>query len=732
MYSVLAIYQSFMVLGCIFFVIIMMGQRESNLSKLMLCIGFLGAIQNAGYLLELVSQDLGEAMVAVRMEYLGGAFITTFLFVFVARYCGYNVPKQLEALMFGLDGLVLLCIWGYKHTTLYYNSVTFVTDRQIPYLVLGRGPLYYIFLVQLIVQLVGCFIFTIQANRRSQKGGMKLNVLTLGICCIFPIVGIIFSLSRIIKGFDVVPGFEALGILGFGIVIVFYHVFDLSISAHEEVIRSMDEAVLILDADGGFIEANDKAEELFHVLTCYKKGEKVSEENLKDVFTDNNNFEYSNRDHSFEVHVNKIWNKRILAGYAIVFMDVTENKKQLQQMRILKANAEKANRAKSEFLARISHEIRTPINAVLGMNEMVLRESKEPEIKKYSMDIKSSAQVLLGIINDILDFSKIESGKLEIIPAEYELNSMLNDLFNMFSLRTQEKGLKFDVIVDPKLPSKLYGDDIRIRQVLGNFLTNAVKYTEKGTVTLELAGRTEGENVVLHFTVKDTGIGIKQDNMSKLFLAFERFDEAKNRNIEGTGLGMNISAQLLKLMGADLKVESVYGKGSTFRFDLRQRIIDEEPIGSFQERARKAVREHVYHASFTAPEGEILLVDDNRVNRKVFCGLLKQTMVKIKDVGSGKECLDEVTKKHYDMIFLDHMMPEMDGIETMSRMKQLQNNLCADTPVIMLTANAIVGAKEHYLAEGFEDFLAKPIVQEKLEKIMVHWMPPEKMHINDM
>ena len=397
-------------------------------------------------------------------------------------------------------------------------------------------------------------------------------------------------------------------------------------------------------------------------------------------------------------------------------------------MQTLKVNAEKANMAKSEFLARMSHEIRTPISAVLGMNEMVLRESKDTEIKKYSMDIKSSAQALLGIINDILDFSKIESGKLEIIPAEYELNSMLNDLFNMFSLRTQEKGLKFDVIVDPKLPSKLYGDDIRIRQVLSNFLSNAVKYTEKGTVTLELAGRTEEDNVILHFTVKDTGIGIKQENMSKLFLAFERFDEEKNRNIEGTGLGMNISAQLLKLMGADLKVESVYGKGSSFSFDLRQRILEEEPIGSFQERARKAAREHVYQASFTAPEGEILLVDDNRVNRKVFCGLLKQTKVKIKDVGSGKECLEEVAKKHYDMIFLDHMMPEMDGMETMSRMKQLQDNQCMDTPVVMLTANAIMGAREHYLAEGFDDFLAKPIVQDKLEKIMVQWMPPEKIN----
>lgn len=730
MFSFLVIYQIFMVLGCIFFVILMMRQRESGLSKLMLCIGFLGAIQNAGYLLELVSQDIGEAMVAVRMEYLGGAFITTFLFVFVVRYCGYTVPRKLEALMFGLDGFALLCIWCYKHTNMYYKTVTFVMDGVVPHLVLERGPFYYIFLIQLIIQLVGCFLITIHANRRSQKGRLKLNVLTLGICCIFPIVGLVFSLSRVIDGFDVVPGFEALGILGFGIVIIFYHVFDLSISAHEEVIKSMDEAVLILDADGGFIEANDKAEELFHILSSYKKGDSVSEESLKDVFADKNNFEYTNGNHSFEVHVNKIWNKRILAGYALVFMDVTENKLQLQQMQTLKANAEHANRAKSEFLARMSHEIRTPINAVLGMNEMVLRESKEPEIKKYSMDIRSSAQTLLGIINDILDFSKIESGKLEIIPAEYELNSMLNDLFNMFSLRTQEKGLKFDVVVDPNLPSKLYGDDIRIRQVLSNFLSNAVKYTDKGTVTFTLSGRKEEDSVILHFMVSDTGIGIKQENMSKLFLAFERFDEMKNRYIEGTGLGMNISAQILKLMGADLKVESIYGKGSSFSFDLRQRIIVEEPIGSFQERARKAAEEHVYHTSFTAQEGEILLVDDNRVNRKVFCGLLKQTKVQIKDVGSGKECLEEVRKKHYDVIFLDHMMPEMDGMETMNRMKQMQDNLSADTPVVMLTANAIMGARENYLAAGFDDFLAKPIEQDKLDKIMLQWMPPEKIQSN--
>ncbi len=378
----------------------------------------------------------------------------------------------------------------------------------------------------------------------------------------------------------------------------------------------------------------------------------------------------------------------------------------------------------------MSHEIRTPINAVLGMNEMVLRESTEEDVKKYSMDIKTSAHALLGVINDILDFSKIESGKMEIMPAEYEFNSMLNDLYNIFSLRTQEKGLRFDVSVDSSLPSKPYGDDLRIRQVLVNLLTNAVKYTRKGTVSFEVTGERDGADVVLHFTVRDTGIGIRQEDIPKLFSAFERIDEEKNRNIEGTGLGMNISLQLLKLMNTDLHVESVYGEGTRFFFALRQGVVNAEPIGNFQERARKAAKEHSYHASFTSPEGEILLVDDNRVNRRVFCGLLKQTQIKITDVGSGRECLDHIRQKHYDMIFLDHMMPEMDGMETMQRMREMADNLCKDTPVIMLTANAIVGAKEQYMEAGFDDFLAKPIDQSKLERLMMHWMPQEKIHSN--
>ena len=730
MFSFLVGFQILMVLGCFCFVILMTRQRENMLSKLMLCLGFFGAIQNAGYLLELLSRDIGEGMIAVRVEFMGGAFMSTFLFMFVARYCGYNLSAKLEALMLGLDGVVLLCIWGYRYTPIYYSRVSFVTEGLFPHLILEKGPLHYVFLVHMFIHMIGCFVMTYQTNRRIGKGKININLFALGICSIVPIPGFVCDMFQWIEGYDAVPACEALSIMAFGVVIVFCHIFDITVSAHEDIIKSMDEAVLIVDADGGFVEANDRAKELFQELSRYRKGEQVCKENLKEIFAANNYFEYISCNHTFEVHANKIWNNKMLAGYSLMFVDMTQSRKQIEQMQLLKANAEKANRAKSEFLARMSHEIRTPINAVIGMNEMVLRESSEEDVKKYSMDIKTSAHALLGIINDILDFSKIESGKMEIVPTEYEFNSMLNDLYNIFSLRAQENGLRFDVSVEPSLPSKLYGDDLRIRQVLVNLLANAVKYTRKGTVTFEVTGERDGEDVILHFTVRDTGIGIRQEDIPKLFSAFERIDEEKNRNIEGTGLGMNISMQLLRLMNTDLHVESVYGEGTRFFFALRQGVVNAEPIGSFQERARRAAKEHNYHASFTAPEGEILLVDDNRVNRRVFCGLLKQTQVKITDVGSGRECLDHIRQKHYDIIFLDHMMPEMDGMETMEHMKEMEDNLCRETPVIMLTANAIMGAKEQYLAAGFDDFLAKPIDQTKLERLMMHWMPLEKIHSN--
>ena len=404
--------------------------------------------------------------------------------------------------------------------------------------------------------------------------------------------------------------------------------------------------------------------------------------------------------------------------------------KKNEQLKIANEQAEEArqeaivaNAAKGKFLAHMSHEIRTPINAVLGMDTMILRESKDMQIKEYALDIQNAGQNLLALINDILDFSKIESGKMEIIHVEYDFSSLIHDISNMIKAKATAKKLDLRILVDEKLPSRLLGDDVRVRQVLVNLLNNAVKYTQKGTVTLRVSGRIEGRKAVLDFAVEDTGIGIKEEDIQKLFEEFQRIEEKRNRNIEGTGLGLNITTRLLLLMGSKLQVESVYGKGSRFYFTLEQQIVDSTPVGNLEARIREQSTEYSYMAAFTAPEAQVLVVDDNATNHKVFVSLLKGTKVNIDVADSGKACLELVEKKHYDLIFLDHMMPEMDGIETLHRMKDMTESKCAGVPIVALTANAITGAKEMYLAEGFSAFLPKPINPEKLEQMILRLLP---------
>lgn len=392
-----------------------------------------------------------------------------------------------------------------------------------------------------------------------------------------------------------------------------------------------------------------------------------------------------------------------------------------------KAEAIAASEAKGNFLANMSHEIRTPINAVLGMDEMILRESREKTIRDYAMDIHTAGQSLLSIINDILDMSKIESGKMEIIPVEYDLSSLIHDLSNMISFRAKSKKLVLEVSVDEMLPAKVRGDDVRLKQVITNILTNAVKYTEKGTVWFRVYGKRDGKYEYIHFEVEDTGIGIKQEDMSKLFEAFQRIEEGRNRNIEGTGLGMSITMHLLEMMGSKLQVESVYGQGSKFFFDLKQEIIDDTPLGDFESRIKNLGIQYSYSRSFVAPEARILVVDDNVMNRKVFAALLKPTKINVEEAESGYDAVEMCAASHFDMIFMDHMMPGMDGIEAFHTIRENKDSPCINTPVIILTANAVAGAKEKYLKEGFDGFLSKPVVSEKLEAMIKNLLPENMM-----
>ena len=399
----------------------------------------------------------------------------------------------------------------------------------------------------------------------------------------------------------------------------------------------------------------------------------------------------------------------------------------IEQLKEEKELADGANRAKSTFLASMSHEIRTPIHAVMGMSEMILRESKEEETLSYAGDIHSAAGSLLSIVNDILDFSKIESGRMEILPVSYQLSSLIHDIYLLIADRAEKKGLMLQIHVDEALPSTLYGDDIRLKQIVINLLTNAVKYTESGSVTLNITGTVQNETCELSVQVKDTGIGIRKEDIRKLFQVFERIEEKRNRTIEGTGLGINITQQLLALMGSTLQVESVYGEGSCFSFRLKQKVIQREPIGNLEERLQNEKRQEVHRAGFRAPDVHVLVTDDIEMNRRVFRGLLKQTEIRVAEAASGQESLTKAREEKYDLIFMDNMMPDMDGIETMQRLKADVRGKNTKTPIIMLTANAIAGAKEEYERAGFDGYLSKPIDPKKLEAMICRFLSEDRI-----
>ena len=393
--------------------------------------------------------------------------------------------------------------------------------------------------------------------------------------------------------------------------------------------------------------------------------------------------------------------------------------------------ADEANRSKSDFLANMSHEIRTPINAVLGMNEMILREAEDDNILLYADNIQNAGGTLLGLINDILDFSKIEAGRLEIIPVDYDLSAVIHDLVNMIHNRADEKGLKLKLEFNRNIPRLLNGDEVRVKQIITNILTNAVKYTEEGSISfiLDYTGcEADPDSIMLKVAVKDTGIGIKSEDLPKLFSEFERIEEKRNRNIEGTGLGMSITNSLLKMMNSSLKVDSTYGVGSTFSFELKQRVVGRDPLGDFGASYLEHLNRHKnYRASFTAPEAKLLVVDDNPMNLMVFKGLLKQTLVIVDTADSSDKGIELAEKNKYDVVFLDHMMPNKDGVEMLHELRNDKDGPNVLTPMICLTANAISGAREQYLHEGFEGYLSKPIDFEELEELLLNFLPEEKV-----
>ena len=679
-------------------------------------------ISLVGYILELMATTEEAMITSVKVQYLGKCFIGTFLLFTFVRYYKWKFPKFLMKIFWLIDMSIYFVILTLEKHMCYYTTIDVILIKGKKFLIVGKSPLYVIFMVYMLGTLL-LFSYLCHKYWKTAQGREKNILGRLSVASIVADIAIIFSISDFAYPYDLVPLIITVFTVVIGMLIYKYGLFTTMDIAKENLIVNVEEGVIVRDMEGKFQYANPKAYDLIPELVNVNKA--TIEKRLDEIVgnRDGDTVEFNNR--IYKIKDRTLYDEKSVAGQMITFFDITDLHENNKKMEQLKIEADNANQAKSNFLANMSHEIRTPINAVLGMDEMILREATEENIIEYATSIKRAGETLLSLVSDILDFSKIESGKMTLINEPYNVPDLINDMINAFSLRMRQKGLSFITEIDSNIPKVLVGDEIRIKQIALNILSNAFKYTKEGYVKLKISSIIENDKCKLLFSVEDTGSGIKKEALERLFETFERIDEKKNRHIEGSGLGLNITKNLLKMMGSDINVKSVYGRGSIFSFELCQDIIDKTPIGEI---SSEVVKTGVYEKNteeFIAPKGRVLVVDDNMVNLTVMKGLLKKTQIKVDLALSGAEALRLTKLNKYHLIFMDHLMPELDGIETFARMKEMEENLNIDTPCIVLTANAISGAKEQYMEAGFAEYMTKPIDITLLDTNLIKYLPKD-------
>lgn len=690
------------------------------------CIALL--LYSVGSLIMLFVETEEAFFITFMMSWTGKIGVVVSILFFCISYFESKIPVVIPVVESGLAGITYVAIATTKKTGLFIKDFHLVKEKGLTIAEYEHGPWYTLWLMIVFAVIGTCFVMLLKAllsEKDLQKRKQYIAILIA--LLIEAAVGFLTKLP-IGRYYD----FNQLG-FSVCVILVLFAIFrnnfmDTESVAKEYVIDELSSGVIALSTNERVSYYNKKAQEVFPEIAKDERGVIAQIENSIQTGEP-----ITIEDKVYHFEERKLVQNTLDENRMYVIIDSTKQYQHLKEVERERQIADTANRAKTEFLARMSHEIRTPLNAVLGMDEMILRESSENTIKEYATDIRTAGRTLLTIINDILDLNKIESGKMEVVPVMYDLTRMVEDISNMIKFRAQDKELAFCVSVSDDIPSKLWGDDVKIRQILVNLLTNAVKYTPRGTIWFrvslnQIADGENGPEAILHFEVEDTGIGIKPEDMNKLFSEFERIEEERNRNIEGTGLGMPITRKLLALMGAELKVKSVYGKGSVFAFDLSQKIAEGAQADAYDNKTTEhKPKRYTQGNPFFVPNAHVLLVDDNVINRRVFTALLKKTQVRITEADSGYQAVELATAQHFDIIFMDHMMPGMDGIEAMEKIKAVKDGPCADTPIIVLTANAIEGSKEKYLKAGFDGYLSKPIVFEELLGVIADKLPEEKI-----
>ena len=731
MNAIVALHGIGIIIGFILMVLIFRA-KPSEQQKILFAGTLFTFMDVSGYFFELQSRSLEVTRLAVKMEYIGTTMgLLSFLF-FTCLYSNHlhsKVIKFIKGFYTVSNTFIMFLVLTVDYHTLYYKSIDYSIENELYLWIYEPGPFYYWWVIT--VTIMGILIAAIMIQSvLEHKGEKRPELLLIFAASLVPIGSWILRIVGMFGDYDSYP-LSMLAAEAFLVLVMYrYRLFDTVKSAKDRVVDEIKEGILVTDGFGKVVYSNREVDAVFPDVD-WKDKDMVDEQVFRFMETHVDGFIIQDR--FYEWQENEIFDdQQRKAGVLYRIFDRTNNYLYTKQLIELKEDAERANEAKSSFLARMSHEIRTPINAVLGMNEMILREAESDSIREYATNIHSAGKVLLSIINDILDLSKIDSGKMELIETDYNMGNMLLDIENMISMRAEEKGLNFQITTEANMPKMLHGDETRIKQCITNLLTNSVKYTHEGSVTLQVDFVDNNDGTInLWISVSDTGIGIKEKDLYMLFDPFIRLDMRKNRTIQGTGLGLSITKRLLEMMGGNLTVESIYGKGSTFSFVIPQKVVGKELLGDYKKTVDAVDMTDAHEQRmFVAPKAQILAVDDTRVNITVVKGLLKRLKVQFDSALSGQECLNKVKEKHYDIILLDHMMPEMDGIETLHNMQQMEEYIQNKPVVIALTANAIVGAKEEYLKEGFADYLSKPIDSKQLEEMIRQYLPDELIDYN--
>ncbi len=710
-------------------------------------------IINLGYLKVATAENEYEAILANGISYLDGCFLELFFFLYLISFCKLKPPKALTAVLLTVGSVVFFFSINTASNHLLYKSAKLRSMDGVSYLVKEYGPVHTVYYVMIAIYLLVNLSVLIYSFTR--KNVSKINSLLLLI--IYMIIIFAFLAGKSFHpAFELLPAAYTLSQILFLIVMRKINLYDISESAAVNIAEKGDIGFASFDLKKRYLGCTDPVtdcmpefKELYidKILRPENENYKKALDCISQVQdgVDAPHFYVTRNDVTYKVTAGYMYLGKKIIGYQLRTEDNTQESRMIEALKLReqqkemeakmltleKSAADAANKAKSSFLAEMSHEIRTPINAIIGMNEMILRTSDDEKTLEYSVNIDHASKTLLSLINSILDFSKIEDGKMEIVPVRYKTSELIYTLMETVSERAKNKGLRFRLEIDESLPSYLYGDDVRVSQVIQNLLTNAVKYTEKGSITLSIQnGGTEDERVLLKVSVKDTGIGIRAEDMDKLFESFSRLEEKRNRNIEGTGLGMSIVTKLLSMMGSELKVQSVYGEGSEFSFALYQKIADDRPMGSFSAGQAPASGRITKAVGLYAPDARVLVVDDNEMNLKVAQNLLGLFGIEPSVAHSGYEAIELIKQNDYMLILLDHMMPKLDGIETLTALKE-GRLLKEGTKVIALSANAITGAREGYLAAGFDDYISKPIDIDELEKVLSRYLPESCIKARD-